>query len=315
MFAHRPRDRWLLATVGVALGCAAIGGAAAGCGDIEGPAPPPGVTLTLIESGREPRTALRYPSEPTAAGKMSLSLRLAMKMEVPGSPVPPVTVPGLRLLVDVASARGDHGVKYQFTVADADLTSTDNAHPSLLAEMRKGVGALVGASGHLILEARGTRSDLSLAHPAGIGQELGEFVNSARLAIGQMVVPLPAEPVGPGAKWEAVETVSQDGISVREKTYFELVAIDGPRVLLRTQTVQSADRQRAALPGLPDGVSAEVVSLRGTGTGEVELDLRRLVPGSMREEVKTDVSFVVRQGQTERAMSLTASSGLEIQAL
>jgi hypothetical protein len=289
--------------------------AALGCQGSGSQAPSPGVTLTLLESGREPRTALRYPSEPTAAGKLSLGLRLAMKMEMPGSPVPPVTMPGLRLLVDVASSRTEQGVKYQFTVADADLISTDNAHPSLLAEMRKGVSTVVGASGHLILEPRGTRGDLSLALPAGIGQELGQFLNSARLAIGQMVVPLPAEPVGKGAKWEAVEVVSQDGISVREKTYFELVAIDGPRVLIRTQTVQSAERQRAALPGLPDGVTAEVMSLRGSGTGEIELDLRRLVPGNMREEVKTDVSFVVRQGQTERAMSLTANSGLEIQAL
>jgi hypothetical protein len=307
----------LLLPPGLAVGCAVLGAALAvtACEDPERPAPAASVTLTLLEAGREPRAALRYPSEPTPPTKMSLSLRLAMKMEMPGSPVPPVTMPGLRLLLDIASAEKDGKVRYQFTVADADLTSTDNAHPSLLAEMRKGVGSLVGASGQLMVDARGTRSDLTLALPSGIGQELGQFMNSAKLAIGQMVVPLPAEPVGPGAKWEAVEVVSQDGITVREKTYFELVALDGPRALIRTQTVQSADRQRAALPGLPDGVTAEVVSLRGSGAGEVELDLRRLVPGNMREEVETGVFFTVRQSQTERTMSLTANSGLEIQAL
>jgi hypothetical protein len=311
---RRRPHRLPLSALAVAVCGAAMTGALA-CRDSEAPAPTAAVTLTLLDSGREPRAELRYPSEPVAAGKMSLSLRLAMKMEVPGSPVPPVTMPGLRLLLDFGSSAAQRKVKYQFTVADADLTSTDNAHPSLLAEMRKGVGALVGASGQLMVEPRGTRSDLSLALPSGIGQELGQFMNSAKLAIGQMVVPLPAEPVGPGAKWEAIEVVSQDGISVREKTYFELVALDGPRALIRTQTVQSAEKQRAALPGLPDGVTAEVVSLRGSGSGEIELDLRRLVPSNMREEVKTDVSFVVRQGQTERAMSLTANSGLEIQAL
>ncbi|HWM87825.1 MAG TPA: hypothetical protein VNO33_18350 [Kofleriaceae bacterium] len=305
----RPRRSVLVAA------CALLGGIP-GCREADDVAPAPSVTLTVLENGREPRTALRYPAEPTPAHKMSLTLRLAMKMEVPGSPVPPVTMPGLRLMLDIESARaGPSALKYAFTVSDADLTSTDSAHPSLLAEMRKGVGALVGASGHLIVEPRGLRSELALALPAGIGQELSQFMNSARLAIGQMVVPLPAEPVGPGAKWEAVEVVSQDGISVREKTYFELVALEGPRALIRTQTVQSADKQRAALPGLPDGVSAEVVSLRGSGAGEIELDLRRLVPGNASEEVKTDVSFVVRQGKTERAMSLTANSGLEIQAL
>jgi hypothetical protein len=312
----RPRPRLRLSLLARAVACAGlVSGLAAACGQSGAPEPAPAVTLTLLENGREPRAELRYPSEPTPAGKMSLSLRLAMKMEVPGSPVPPVTMPGLRLLLDIASSAAERKVKYQFTVADADLTTTDNAHPSLLAEMRKGVGALVGASGQLLVEPRGTRSDLSLALPSGIGQELGQFMNSARLAIGQMVVPLPAEAIGPGAKWEAIEVVTQDGISVREKTYFELVALDGPRALIRTQTVQSAEKQRAALPGLPDGVTAEVVSLRGSGSGEIEVDLRRLVPSNMREDVKTDVSFVVRQGQTERAMSLTATSGLELQAL
>lgn len=315
MNGHRRAS--LLAPLGLAVGCAALSAAVAlpACGDGEAPAPAASVTVTMLETGREPRAALRYPSEPTPPTKMSLSLRLAMKMEMPGSPVPPVTMPGLRLLLDISSARTDDKLRYQFTVADADLTSTDNAHPSLLAEMRKGVGSLVGTSGQLMVDPRGARSDLSLALPTGIGQELGQFMNSAKLAIGQMVVPLPVEAVGPGAKWEAVEIVSQDGITVREKTYFELVALDGPRALIRTQTVQSADRQRAALPGLPDGVTAEVVSLRGSGAGEVEIDLRRLVPGNMREEVETDVFFTVRQGQTERTMSLTANSGLEIQAL
>ena len=289
--------------------------AALACGKEELPPPPAGISLTLLESGREPRRLLRYPASPTAAHRVSLTLRLAMKMEVPGSPVPPVTMPGLRLLLDIVSARGERHVKYDFTVSDADLTGTDNAHPSLLAEMRKGVAQLIGVTGHLRVDARGFASDLSLALPAGIGQELSQFMNSARLAIGQMVVPLPAEPIGIGAKWEAAETIQQDGMSVRERTHYELIALDGPRALIRTQTGQSADKQRAALPGLPDGVSAEVVSLRGSGSGETEVDLRRLAPGSAREEVKTDVSFVVRQGQTERAMSLTATSGLEIQAL
>jgi hypothetical protein len=289
--------------------------AASSCRQEEKQAAPSGVVVALLESGREPRQALRYPSAPIPAHKMSLSLRLSMKMEVPGSPVPPVAMPGLRVVFDVQSARDGDRIRYQLKVIDADLTGTDNAHPSLLAEMRKGVGLLVGTAGQLLVDPRGQVSGLSLEPPAALGNELGQFVASARLAVGDMVVPLPEEPIGIGAKWEATRSVSQDGITVREKSYFELVALDGPRALIRTRTVQSADKQRAALPGLPDGVTAEIVSLRGSGTGELEIDFRRLVPGNAREEVDTEVSFVLRQGQTERAMSLTADSGLEIQAL
>ena len=289
--------------------------AASGCSQETKAPAPTGVVVNLLETGREPRHALRYPSAPTPAHRMSVGLRLGMKMEVPGSPVPPIAMPGLRLLFDVKSAREGERIRYQLKLSDADLTGTDNAHPSLLAEMRKGVDLLVGASGQLEVDPRGLVTGLSLAQPAGLGPELAQFLDSARLAMDDMVVPLPEDAVGIGAKWEATDTVTQGGISVREKTYYELVALDGPRALIRSRTVQSADRQRASLPGLPDGVTAEVVSLRGSGTGEIDLDLRRLVPGNAREEIDVDISFVVRQGQTERAMSLTSESGLEIQAL
>jgi hypothetical protein len=194
-------------------------------------------------------------------------------------------MPGLRLLLDVEAERSGSNVRYAFKVGDANLTGTDSAHPSLLVEMRKGVAQLIGSTGHLVVDPLGLQSDLVLQVPAGIGQELTQFMNSARLAIGQMVVPMPLEPIGAGAKWEAVKTIVQDGISVREKTYFELVGLDGPRALIRTQTALTAEKQRIALPGLPDGVSAEVVSLRGSGSGQMEVDLRRLVPGSAREKV------------------------------
>ena len=276
---------------------------------------PAAFQLALLDDGREPRRALRYPSDPPPPQKMSLSLHVAMKMEVPGSPIPPVSMPGLRLLVDLTGRERDEQVLYEFTITDADLTGVEAAHPSLVAAMRKGVASLVGATGSVTVDPRGFQRDLSMGLPSGIGQELTQFMNSAKLAIGQMAIPLPEEAIGVGAKWQVEETIAQDGIQVRQKTYYELYAIDGPRVQIRTQTVQSAEQQRAALPGLPSGVSAKVVSLRGAGAGETEIDLRRLVPGSAREELETDVSFAIVQGQSERVMSLTATSGLEIQSL
>jgi hypothetical protein len=271
--------------------------------------------LDLLDDGREPRRPLRYPKEPPPPQKMSLQLRVAMKMEVPGSPIPPVAMPGLRLLLDLTAASIEDGVRYDFTVTDADLTGADAAHPSLVAGMRKGVTALVGTAGSLSVDRRGFQRGLTMGVPDGLGQELTQFLNSAKLAIGQMAVPLPEEAIGVGAKWQIEETIAQGGISVRQKTYYELLAIDGPRLQIRTQTVQSAEQQKASIPGLPSGVSAKVMSLRGAGAGESEVDLRRLVPSSSREELETDISFVIVQGDSERVMSLTATTGLEIQSL
>ena len=278
---------------------------------------PPDLVFHLLDQGHDPRSPLRYPTEPPPAQKMSLTLHLGMKMKLPGSPVPPVSMPGLRLLIEVESRRAaNRDVRYEFTVTDADLTDVESAQPSTLADMRKGVRNLIGATGSVVVDPRGFHRDLTMKAPgASPGQELDKYLDSAKLAIGQMAVPLPDEAVGVGAKWEVIDTLSQDGIDVRETTYYELLARKGPRVRLRAQTVQGADRQHAGLPGLPDGVEAQVQSLRGSGSGETELDLRRLVPGSAHEEVETDISFRVQQGQSERVMSVTADSKLDIQPM
>ena len=304
--------RRLIALVALAAAC---GGAACQRQERKAHKAARGVDMAVHEDGREPRRPLRYPAEPPAEQRMSLTLKVGMKMEVPGSPIPQVTLPGLRLIVDLTGKRAGTDARYDFTVADADLVAADAAPPAIVAEMRKGLPSLVGAAGSIVIDERGTQRELELALPPELGEELSQFMNAARLAIGQMAVPLPEHPIGVGAKWEVQDTVEQDGIRVRQKTYYELLALDGTRAQVRTQTVQSADRQRAPLPGLPDGVSAEVLSLHGSGSGEIEIDLRRLVPGSAREEVETDVSFSIKQGQTERVMSLTSTAGMEIQPL
>jgi len=311
---QRPRRKARFAAL---LACAlAAAAAASGCQKRgERRDEPAGLTLTLLDEGREPRRALRYPDDPPDEQRLSLTLRVSMKAEAPGSPIPPVAMPGLRLLLDVAARRQGSLLRHELTVTDADLTGADAAHPTMVAGMRKGLDSLVGAAAVVSIDERGFQHELSLGLPGGLGPELTQFMEAARIALGDLALPLPDEAIGVGAKWQVERTLDQGGVAVKEKTYYELIAAEGTRVQVRTRTVQSAEGQRAALAGLPPGVSAEVLSLRGAGAGEVEIDLRRLVPTSAREEIETDVSFAIVQGETERVMSLTSTAGLEVQAL
>ena len=210
----------LLTPLAVAAGCAALGAtlAVAGCGDSEKPTPAPSVAVTLLETGREPRAALRYPSEPTPPTKMSLSLRLAMKMEVPGSPVPPVTMPGLRLLLDIASVRADDKLRYQFTVADAD--DLDRQAHRAAAESARG-WARWSRQRPLMVDAAGAQR-IGLRAATGIGKSWP--VQEGRMAIGRWWSAA-REPVGTAPSGK-VEMITQDGHGAREDL-LELVALDG----------------------------------------------------------------------------------------
>jgi hypothetical protein len=276
---------------------------------------PVGFRLTVLDTGGEPRRALRYGSDPPAEQRMALALRVAMEMEASGSPVPPITLPGLRLLFDVTGKKQGELSRYELTVTNADLTGADAAHPPIVTEMREGLSSLIGATGVVAIDERGLERERSLGLPEGLSGELAQFMRSTELALGELALPLPDEPVGVGAKWQVEQTITVDGVHVQQKTHYELLAADGPRLQLRSQIVQSAEAQEASLPGLPSRVSAEMLSLRGAGSGQVEVDLRRLVPTSASAEVEASISFAIQQGQSQRVMSLTSTSGLDVQSL
>lgn len=293
-----------------------IATASPGCKRKEQPeGAPQGTRFALLDDGVEPRSRFRYPTSPPPPQKMALTLRLSMNMDAPGSPIPAVTMPGLRLIVELKAAKRAGGLEVRFQVSDADLIDIDGAHAGLLASMRRDVDRLTRLSGFLAIDTRGFVSDVELSAPDDLGQQSQQFVSSMRLAMTQLAVPMPAEPIGVGGKWQIEQTIDQDGIEVVQKSFYQLTGIDDSRLLIRTETVQTGDKQAAAVPGLPAGVSAEVISLSGAGRGEIEIDLLRLSPSSLREQMNTDVSFMIQQGDSERVMSLTASSALEMQAL
>jgi hypothetical protein len=271
----------------------------------------------LVGAGVEPREPLRYALTVGTSQRIALTLHLAMRVEAARSPIPPVTAPGLRLTVELAvtDATPGGGARCQVTIADADLADLDRAAPELVAEMRKGVGLLIGAKGGLTIEPSGLVSDFALALPSGLGDELGQFATAMRAALEHLSTPLPREAVGVGASWEVAEEIADGGIKVRQKTLFELVAHDGSRAKLRMQYSHAADRQTAPLPGLPPGVTTEIIAYDSSGGGVLEIDLSRPAPVSQRADMTTGVSFRLLKGAEAQTMSLSSDSRLELDGL
>src|SRR5690606_16066778 len=101
---------------------------------------------------------------------------------------------------------------------------------AVVAGMRKGLDSLVGAAAVVSIDERGFQHELSLGLPGGLGPELTQFMEAARIALGDLALPLPDEAIGVGAKWQVERTLDQGGVAVKEKTYYELIAAEGTRV-------------------------------------------------------------------------------------
>ena len=61
-----------------------------------------------------------------------------------------------------------------------------------------------------------------------------------------------------------------------------------------------------ALPNLPPGVKAELLSLNSTGDGEITFDLSGLLPHKAHTTIKTSSAFSMMQGGKKQEMSLDA---------
>ncbi|HEX3764807.1 MAG TPA: hypothetical protein VHW23_39195, partial [Kofleriaceae bacterium] len=88
----------------------------------------------------------------------------------------------------------------------------------------------------------------------------------------QLIVPLPAEPVGTGASWRAVTILRQGPAIAKQTAIYTLLARGPARWKLHVKLQRVGQQQAITDPALPPGTSAELVALFRALEGDVEID-------------------------------------------
>ncbi|MEJ7597641.1 MAG: hypothetical protein WKG01_07010 [Kofleriaceae bacterium] len=125
----------------------------------------------------------------------------------------------------------------------------------------------------IALDARGQLGTVIFNDDPGMlrsGQALDELVQRL-LAI---AIPVPAEPVAPGAKWEVVTVLRQGPIYVKQTATYTLVARTKAAWQLHVKLLRVGEEQRVNDPTLPKGVTADLLALFRLLEGDVEVDPR-----------------------------------------
>jgi hypothetical protein len=266
---------------------------------VEPPRPAP-AKVVLLEAGRKPRRALRYELPGSYRDKLGMTIRVGMEMGS-GAEAVKIDLPVIRLGMDVTSA-GERSADrvFRFELTDADAQAGDKMFASmqdqLVAQMKKAVGA----AGTLVVDPRGVNREVNLELPPDMDPQMSESMRWSRQAMEQMSAPLPEEAVGKGARWQVEQLVQLNGLAVVQRTEFELTALKRTRASLKTTITQRADPQIVALPGVPAGFKAELLSHSGKGSGRIDLDLGRLVPIKSTVRLETETSMrITGQGQVQ----------------
>ena len=262
-----------------------------------------GPAVELLTAGDAPRRELRYELSPGASERVTIDLDMEMAVALGDVPSPPVQLPRMQMVLDlrVDEAVGDDGARYSFELSEARTLDSDGVDPTVLRAIERGLADTIGTRGTAVVDARGFNRQSRVDIPEGAPPETRQMMETTAQQMEQLAAPLPAEPVGEGARWEVVQHLEQNGVALVQTSVMTLESLDDDSGTISTSIRQTADPQTVEMPGAMAGASAELVELRSRGDGEFRFDLSRLMPlrATMRSESETRFEIDVGEGESQ----------------
>jgi hypothetical protein len=268
--------------------------------------------LTVVSSGAAPRKMLRYAVTKDYRSHMDMTMALGMTLGMAGMDGQSIPIPPMKLGADLAvtgiTPAGE--ISYSFGFSDISVDSA-NADPSAAALMQSFAADMKTLHGSMTItnrgESRGTHFDTSqISNP-----QLSQMVGSLSQSLDGLVMPLPAEAVGVGARWEGRQTVGANGIQMQQKNTWEVQSIEGSDVKVKVTIEQTAGAQPINSAGMPAGAEMSLDKMNGTGTGNATFHLNGLVPTSDVSTSSTMYMSINMGGQAQPVtVAVTAKVGV-----
>lgn len=270
--------------------------------------------VTMISAGAAPRSALRYTPPANARQHFEMTMAMSMAMEVGGASVPAVPLPVMKIgadcVVTEVAPSGDVTFTTAFTGAEIDTS----ANPALASQFESMKDALTSVKGSATISNRGVVRSSAFDFTKMANSQLAQVMGSTTDMLKNVSTPLPEEEVGVGARWEVRNTLATNGLTMFQKTDYELVAYDGKVVTLKTTVAQTALPQAMSNPALPPGAEVQLERYTGGGSGNMRLNPSELVPvsdGTIDSTMAMTVSMsgMVQQMVVSTSVKLTIAPG------
>jgi hypothetical protein len=259
-------------------------------------------SVNLLEEGAEPRREIRYRFDDNYSEALAMDMSVAMDIELGPGLSQQMQLPVIRLnmALDTVQVNGDGSARFDFETTSAEVVSTENADPAIAGAIGMALQQMPAISGWTEIDARGATLAGGLNFPEDVAGQLSQIFDSADQTLQQLSAPFPVEPVGVGARWQAMMDIESGGFSVSQTAEYRLTAMDADSVTLDISLTQTAGSQQIEAAGLPAGASANLESLESTGSGSMRINLNRLVPNVELSTSMTMVMAISMQGQSQQ---------------
>lgn len=257
--------------------------------------------VAVIDAGTEPRRTLVL--HPAAGSTERLELRTDMRisMDQGAGASPMMTMPTAVTRMASTIEQVDGGF---FSVAQGvesvEVLAAPGIDAKVVAQMRASMDPLVGYKAVLRMDERGVVRGGTVTIPGDAQPLVKTTMLQLSENLGQLSVPLPAEPVGVGARWTSESHVEQGGMKLRQDAAYTLAALEGEHVVIEASLVQSLEDPTITPPGM-FGATAHVGEFASSGKGRLELDLDHLTPSAVTLDLDLHMKMEMKVlGQEQR---------------
>ena len=251
----------------------------------------PQTTVTLLESGAEPRRVLRYKFQANRTERMVMQTDMAMAVEIEGLKRPETPLPSTRMTmaIDSKEVSPEGALHYEFTLEQTEVVPNPGDYSPTIKSIKNQMDTMLGVSGSVTVTSRGFSTDVKINIPRGVSPQVRQLIDDMKQSMSQISVPLPDEPIGKGARWQVTTPIETPAMKLTQIATYTLSEIQGDTVKLDVQLKQSAPPQESRPPGAPPGVTVIMESLSTSGSGTIELQMTNVVPTSTLNLTTTNV--------------------------
>jgi len=266
--------------------------------------------VELLEPGEGERVALRLRSEVGQTEQMRLEQVMTMQIRVGAQQAPEVEMPPIRMdmVMETTHVGDDGAMRHASRIANLEILGDG----PLVARLEQDLAPLAQMTGWDVVDARGRMVAAAYELPADASPELRNSVQRTQDALRQLMPPLPEEPVGVGARWQAVSDVRSQ-IAFRQVSTYTLESMDGDHIVLSVQTEQSADPQPMASD--QPGVTAELLAFEGEASARIQLNLAGLAPTSEGNVAVELTTRATAEGHPPQEVTMKMSTAVKASPL
>jgi hypothetical protein len=262
--------------------------------------------VSVVDPGAEPRQVLQYAWQPgtTVTSRLSTQLSITQRQgDQTRSQDAPET--SITLSTTVASIAPDGNATVDVAYEDASVEDDGSLSDTQLEQVQESLDAIEGVTGSLVMAPSGAVIDSQLQIPDDVDPTVQQLLEQLDEQAAQLGVPFPAEAVGEGARWQAVQEVEASGLDFRQEATYRLREIDGQELTLAVRVRQSADPQTI---DTPQG-TVEVQEFTGKGKGTTVTVLTEPLPG--RSNLRLNVRQQLAGGGTTLEQTIRTKVRLE----